>query len=214
MKVKHMEENLDISLKDLIMHLQKESFKSTYFGVKAIKSPLDFWVYHELIYEIKPDIIIEIGNYKGGHTLALAHILDNLKNEGKVIGLDINHEGVPPIVKQHPKITLITGDACKNFQKVKDMIKNTDKVLILEDSAHTYENTLNILKTFNSLVTKGSWFIVEDSICHHGLDCGPNPGPYEAIEDFIKENKNFEIDRLKERFLLTWNPKGYLRRIN
>ena len=143
-----MEEKLDMPLKEVLEHIERESFKSTYFGVKAVKSPLDFWVYQELIYDIKPNVIIEIGNLHGGTTLALAHMLDNLGNDGRVIGLDINHDNVPLIVKQHPKITLITGDACKNFPKVKDMIRDTDKVLIIEDSSHTYENTLNVLRTF------------------------------------------------------------------
>jgi cephalosporin hydroxylase len=212
-EMKFMEENLNMPLKEVLNHMQKESFKSTYFGINCIKSPLDFWIYQEIIFDVKPDIIIEIGNLNGGHTLALAHILDNLGNDGKVIGLDINHDEIPSTLKKHPKITLITGDACQNFQKVKDLIDKNDKVLIIEDSSHTYENTLNVLRTFSPLVTEESWFIIEDSICHHGLDEGPNPGPYEAIETFVKENKNFEVDRSKERFIITWNPKGYLRRI-
>lgn len=51
------------------------------------------------------------------------------------------------------------------------------------------------------LVNPGSYFIVEDSNCHHGIEEGPKPGPYEAIEKFTKENKNFKIDRTKEAFL-------------
>jgi cephalosporin hydroxylase len=210
--MKYMEENLNMPMKEILQNTQRELFNSNYFGVKILKSPFDFWIYQELIFEIQPDVIIEIGNFAGGHALALAHILDNIGN-GRVIGLDINHEYVPSIVKQHPKITLITGDACENFQKVKDLIKENNKVLIIEDSSHTYENTLNVLRTFSPLVTKESWFIVEDSICHHGLDIGPYPGPYEAIEEFIKETDEFEIDRSKEKFIITWNPKGYLRRI-
>ena len=85
--------------------------------------------------------------------------------------------------------------------------------MIIEDSSHTYENTLNVLKTYNPLVTPKSYFIVEDSICHHGLDDGPNPGPYEAVETFMNESCNFEIDRTKESFFITWNPKGFLKKI-
>lgn len=59
----------------------------------------------------------------------------------------------------------------------------------------------------------GGYFIVEDSILHHGLDVGPAPGPFEAIEAFVEENQNFEIDRSKESFFITWNPKGFLKRV-
>ena len=87
-----------------------------------------------------------------------------------------------------------------------------DDVLIIEDSAHTFDNTLNVLKRYSPLIKPGGYFIVEDTICHHGLDVGPSPGPYEAVEAFLEMNPNFESDRSKEPFLITWNPKGYLKR--
>jgi cephalosporin hydroxylase len=208
-----MEQNLNMSLKELIKNNQNESFKSTYFGVPAIKSPADFWIYHEIIFEVKPDVIIEIGTKHGGGTLAYSHLLNNLGNNGRVIGLEIDSNIVDKTVRVQPNITIIDGDACSNFEKVKKLIKDTDKVLIIEDSSHTYENTLNVLNIFSGLVTKGSYFIVEDSNCWHGLDHGPSPGPYEAIETFMKDNNKFEIDSSKERFIITWNPKGYLKRI-
>ena len=96
----------------------------------------------------------------------------------------------------------------------KKMIKPKDIVLIIEDSSHEYDNTLQILRKYSDLITKGSYFIIEDGICHHGLDVGPDPGPYEAIETFMSETNSFEIDRSKESFLITWNPKGFLKRVN
>ena len=124
--------------------------------------------------------------------------------------MDINQKKIPPLVRNHPRIMLIEGDACDNIDRVKEACKESERILVIEDSSHEYHNTLNILRTFAPVVTKGSYLIVEDSVCHHGLDCGPSPGPYEAIEDFIKENNEFEINRKKERFLITWNIKGYL----
>jgi len=209
-----MEKNLKMRVKVLLQIMQRESFKSTYFGIPAIKSPLDFWIYTEIIWSVQPDVIIDIGTRYGGTTLAMAHILDNI-GKGKVISFDINHKDVPSKVKNHPRIALITGDACESFSKVSNLINKHDKVLIIEDSLHTYKNTLKILKTFSPLVTKNSYFIGEDSIINHGLRSieYKSGGPYEAIEDFIKENDEFEVDRTKERFFITWNPKGYLRRI-
>ena len=67
------------------------------------------------------------------------------------------------------------------------MISLEERVLIIEDSSHTYENTLNVLRLYSDFIKPGDYFIVEDSICHHGLSIGPIPGPYEAVEDFIKE---------------------------
>lgn len=208
-----VEASLDMPLKELLLLMGRQFKKRTmYFGIRAIKNPLDFWVYCDIICEVKPDIVVEIGNRYGGSTLALAHVLDNLQR-GKVIGVDIDHSQVPRIVKRHPRITLITGDACESFDKIKELINKRDKVLIIEDSAHTYENTLNVLRKFSPLVTRGSYFVVEDSICHHGLDEGPHPGPYEAIEEFMKDNSDFQVDRTKEAYVITWNPKGFLKKI-
>jgi cephalosporin hydroxylase len=204
---------LDIPLKEALPIIQNRIMsETTYFGVRTFKNPLDAWIYQEIIFEVKPDIIIELGNSNGGSTLLLAHLCDLMGN-GRVIGIDLSHEIVPESVKKHPRIIFIVGDACNNFNAVKRYIHKDEKVLVIEDSSHTFENTLNILKLYSTLVTKGSYIIIEDSICHHSLELGPNPGPYEAIEEFIKGNNEFIMDRNKEAFLITCNPKGYLRKL-
>lgn len=208
-----MEDWLDKPLRQVLPVMQQRIMEqTTYFGVTALKNPLDFWVYQELICQLRPDVILEIGNRCGGGTLALAHLCDAL-GKGKIIGLDITHELLAGAARQHPRITWIEGDACASYERVIELIDENDQVLIIEDSAHTYENTLNVLRTYSPLVKPGGYFIVEDGICHHGLDLGPQPGPYEATETFIAENPGFEIDRGKENFLITWNPKGFLRRV-
>ncbi len=209
----YMEDSLHLTLSELIPLMQDRIMNhSTYFGVQTWKSPLDFWIYQELLFELKPDVIVEIGNHAGGSTLALAHLCDSL-NRGRIIALDLSHTAVGATVKSHPRITLIEGDACANFDRVNQLIKPDEQVLMIEDSSHTLENTLAVLETFSPLIKPGGYFIVEDGICHHGLNGGPAPGPYEAIEAFIVQNNSFEIDRSREAFLLTWNPKGYLRKV-
>lgn len=210
--VGHMEDNLDLAVGQVLNRMQSRIMTDTrYFGIRTLKSPLDFWVYQEIICETAPSVIVEIGNYCGGSALALAHLCDNL-GKGRVIGCDVSHRDVPPQVRSHPRITLLEGDACESFGRVKDLIGGDANVLVIEDSAHTYENTLAVLRTYAQLVPPGQYFIVEDGICHHGLSVGPNPGPYEAVETFLAENNEFEADRGKESFFITWNPKGYLRR--
>jgi len=208
-----MEKNLSTPLRKILWAMRGGVDTSSYFGVWTMQSPLDFWIYQEIIFEVKPDVIIEIGNFHGGSTLALAHLLDSM-GKGKVIGVDIDHDAVPNVVKAHPRITLITGDACRSFSKVKELVDKDACVLIIEDSSHIYKNTLNVLRTYNSLVTKGSYFIVEDGILNHGVGSREAKGPYEAVETFVKENSNFNIDRSREKFVITWNPKGYLKKIS
>lgn len=207
-----MESQLDLPLGEVLARMQDRIMSRTsYFGVKTLKCPLDFWVYQEMVSSMQPDVILEFGTKFGGSALAFAHMCDNL-GHGKVISVDLKHAKVPDKVHEHERITLITGDACESEAAVRALIPPGVRVLIVEDSSHTYDNTLNVLRTYADLVKPGDYFIVEDSICHHGLDVGPQPGPYEAVEAFVAEDDRFEIDRDAESFLITWNPKGYLRR--
>jgi len=207
-----MEERLDTRLADVLELMQARIMsRSTYHGIKTLKSPIDFWVYQEIIFEKRPEVIVEIGTYQGGSTLALAHLLDQL-GHGRVISIDVRHDLVAEIARRHPRITLITGDACEVYPLVKQSIGNEKNVLIIEDSAHLFDITLNILRTYSPLIPPGGYFIVEDSICHHGIKSGPNPGPYEAIEEFLAGNHDFVSDRSQESFPITWSPKGYLLR--
>lgn len=210
--MKNMETCLERPLKDVLPVMQDKIMTGTYyFGVQALKNPLDAWVYQEIIWEQQPDIIVEIGNAYGGSTLMLAHLCD-LMGHGQIIGIDLSHIHIPAQVTSHPRVTLIEGEAVQVFPQVQSLIQDKAKVLVIEDSAHTFDNTLNILRCYQELIQPGGYFIVEDGICHHGLDIGPQPGPYEAIEAFVREGTEFEIDRNREGFLITWNPKGFLRK--
>ncbi len=207
-----IEDSLDLKISDALPLIQNRIMTATtYCGIKTLKNPMDFWVYQEIIYAQRPDIIIEIGNNWGGSTLALAHYLDNI-GHGRIIGVDISHNKLIDKVRSHPRISWIEDDAISAFEQVQKQISNGERVLVIEDSAHTFDNTLKVLETYSPLIPDGGYFIVEDSICHHGLDVGSNPGPYEAITEFVSKRSDFIIDRSKESFLITWNPKGFLRK--
>jgi cephalosporin hydroxylase len=180
-------------------------------GKKAKKFPMDAWVFQEIIHEVSPDAIIEIGNLNGGSTLFLAHMLDIL-GKGKVLGIDIDHSRID---FKHHRIKWITGDANspRILTRVRESLKSCEKVMVVEDSSHTYSNTLNVLRNYNSFVSVGSYFIVEDGICKYQFIDGPKPGPYDAVTDFLKENNNFVVDKSREKFIITYNPNGYLKRV-
>lgn len=209
---KYMEDQLDMPLGDVLSRMQQGIMeRTTYFGVPTHKNPNDAWMYQQIIVAMRPDVIVEIGTKYGGSTLYLAHLCD-LLGHGRVISVDHHHGFLRPEPGQHPRVTLLLGDACETFARVRAAIGPQESVLVIEDSSHTYDNTLAVLRTYTALTRPGDYFIVEDSICHHGLPLGPSPGPYEAIEAFVAENPDFEVDRSQEALLITWNPKGYLRR--
>jgi cephalosporin hydroxylase len=206
----YLEDNLDARLRDVLPVIQDRIMtQTTYFGVPTLKNPFDFWVYQELIHRTRPTLIIEIGNNCGGSALALAHLLDMMQ-QGRLVAVDIDHGRLHPDAKAHPRITWIEGDAVAVAPEVAALVEPGDRVMIIEDSLHTYENTVGVLDAYADLVAPACYFVVEDGICHHGLEVGPNPGPYEAVEEFLRRDDRFELDRSQESFLVTWNPKGFL----
>jgi cephalosporin hydroxylase len=190
-----------------------ETWHNTFWlGIHTAKCPLDLWVLQEAIFKVKPDIIIETGTGNGGSALFLASMCD-LVNNGKVLTIDIEaKEGRP----EHKRITYLVGSSTSQqiVHEVRSLIKDGDKVMVDLDSDHTEEHVLNELRIYSKLVTKGSYIIVEDTNLN-GNPVYPDfgPGPMEAVQAFLKENKDFVVDKSKEKFLLTFNPKGYLIRI-
>lgn len=188
--------------------------KSHWMGTKALKNPLDAWVYQEIIYEVQPDIIVEIGSYEGGSTMYLANLLDIIK-KGQVISIDIDRKNFHI---NHPRILTVTGHSTSPtvLEKVKSIVENK-KVLIIHDGDHHTQQVLEDLRAYAPLVSEGSYFIVEDGV----VDlfeikeelANFNDGPLAAIEIFLQENKSFAVDKDKEKYIITYNPNGYLRKI-
>lgn len=142
--MRYMEESLDVHLSNVLQTMQERILYHTfYFGVSTRKNPLDFWVYQEMIFDLKPDVIVEIGTFCGGSALAFAHLCDCL-GLGRVISIEKTRMNmVVDAVKKHPRIILIEGDACQEIAQVKELINDGDTVLVVEDSSHHFDNTLN-----------------------------------------------------------------------
>jgi len=175
------------------------------------KCPLDLWIYQEIIFEVKPDVMIECGTANGGSALFLASMCD-LVNNGKVITIDIeDKEGRPT----HKRIKYLLGSSTsiEVVEQVRKLISDKDKVMVILDSDHSKGHVLSELKIYSKFVTKGSYIIVEDTnINGHPVFSDFGPGPMEAVEEFLKENKDFSVDRSREKFYLTFNPKGFLQK--
>ena len=184
-----------------------------WMGRRTMRCPLDLWVYQEILYEIKPDIVIETGTNEGGGAHFLASIMDVI-GKGKVIGVDIEELDNRA---DHERITYIQGSSISNeiVRKVSEMIEPDHAVLVILDSDHNMPHVLEEMKIYSEFVTKGSYMIVEDSnINGHPIMPKWGPGPFEAIQKFLQENNFFEIDRSQEKFYLSFNPNGYLRKIS
>lgn len=184
---------------------------TTWLGTPIQKLPLDLFLYQEIIYDIKPDLIIECGTCNGGSTLFFASMLD-LIHKGKVVSIDITPQPNLPI---HPRITYLKDSSTSPdaLRKVENMINPGDIVMVNLDSDHTKEHVLSELKLYSPFVTGGSYLIVEDTnINGHPILPEFGPGPMEAVEEFLKGNNEFFIDESKHKFFFTFHPRGFLRR--
>lgn len=199
----------------LLYHHSNIVFEKCYWmGVRALKNPLDAWIYQEMVYEIKPDVIVEIGSAEGGGTLYLANLLD-LIGKGKVISIDIDRSKYHV---KHDRIVVITGDSSSPEVVEKVAGHCHDKtVLVLHDGEHSKEQVTKDLANYSKFVSVNSYFIVEDGIVdlYKPSDClgGRRDGPLVAVEQFVSKNSNFIVDQERERYILTYNPKGFLKRI-
>ncbi len=188
----------------------------SWMGIPTLKNVMDLWIYQELIWEIKPDIIIEFGSFQGGSTLYLAQLLDHL-GKGRVLSVDIDHSRFKA---EHHRINILTGSTLEQeiITRVWEQAA-AGKVMIIHDADHSHDTVLADLRNYAGLVSRNSYFIVEDGI----VDLFPpktilgdalgGPGPLPAVREFLRENENFVIDRNCERYLLTYNPCGYLKRV-
>ena len=186
----------------------------SWMGHEMFKCPLDLWIYQEMIVRDKPDLIIEVGTYKGGSALVLAHICD-LVGSGRIITIDpdASHDAIRP---QHPRIEYVRGSSTDPaiFAKVKKAAEGCSNVLVILDGDHRCPQVLEELRMYHPLISMNGFIIVEDTnINGHPTYPDFGPGPWEAVDAFMAENKQFVPDRTCERFMLTMNPRGYLRRV-
>ena len=186
--------------------------KATWLGSQALKNPLDLWVYQEIMAETRPEVVVETGTYRGGSAHFLASVCD-LLGSGEVVSIDI--ESMREDYPQHPRITYLAGRSSTDPDVIAEVRKRVEgqRTMIVLDSDHSQAHVEAELAAYAPLVPVGCYLIVEDS--NIGLIRSDlMPGPLQAIESFLATRGEFVIDREREKFLLTFNPSGFLRRVN
>jgi cephalosporin hydroxylase len=182
-----------------------------WMGFRTYKCPLDLWIYQEILCELRPDLVIECGTAEGGTALYIAHILDLIGN-GELITVDVVRAPHRP---SHPRVHYLHGSSTDPtiVQYVEDAARARGTVIVILDSDHTREHVAEELRLYHRLVTSGSYLIVEDTnINGHPVCCDHGPGPGEAVQEFLTGRDDFFADASKEKFFLSFNPGGYLRR--
>lgn len=219
----------EILLKQISHRWIEETSKFEYgyhfkwLGRPVIQLPQDIVAVQEIIWEVKPDLIIETGIARGGSLIMYAAFLE-LIGKGHVLGIDIDiREHNRAEIEKHPmfrRITMFEGSSVSEevADKVRDFAKDYDKIMVLLDSNHTHKHVLKELEFYSPLVSKGSYCIVFDTIIEDMPDelfndrpWGKGNNPKTAVHEFLRANDEFEIDKtIQNKLLITAAPDGYL----
>jgi cephalosporin hydroxylase len=189
--------------------------ETKWLGVTALKCPFDLLVYQEIICELRPDLIIECGTAEGGSAVFLASICE-LIDHGEVVTIDITDKQNVTARPAHPRVTYWKADtlAADTIARLDELSAGKNCVLVILDDDHSAEHVFRELKIYSRFVTPGSYLIVEDTnVNGHPVYTEFGPGPMEAVEQFMRQRNDFEIDRSREKFFVSFNPKGFLRKI-
>jgi cephalosporin hydroxylase len=243
------QQSKNIVLKNLSNQWINESIKTKYsyhfesLGRPIIQYPQDMVAMQELIWEVKPDLIIETGIAHGGSLIMNASMLslldmcdaikigelfDPKKSNRKILGIDIdirapNREAI----EAHPmssRIKMIQGSSISVdvVNQVQKEAKKYKRILVCLDSNHTHEHVLAELQAYASLTSIGSYCVVFDTMVedvpkemYHNRPWGPGDNPKTAVWEYLKKHPEFEIDKnIQNKLLITVSPEGYLKRVS
>jgi len=190
--------------------------KTTWMGVDCLKSVGDMWNYQEILFELKPSLVIEFGTCHGGSALFFASVMRQIGEPFKVLSVDINHELLDPAARRDADILLVeSGSTVPAIAEHIESLKRDfpGKIFAILDSDHSMDHVLAEMKLLRPLLAAGDYLIVEDSTLNgHPVLPGWGPGPYEAIEAYEHEFPNdYTHDVAREnKFGWTFAPNGYL----
>lgn len=203
----------------------KYSYNFTWMGRPIIQFPQDILALQEIIWQVKPDLIIETGIARGGSLIFYSSLLELIGGDGQVLGIDIDiREYNRREIEAHPmfkRITLMEGSSIDEdlAAKVREFARGKGRVLVILDSNHTHEHVWKELEIYAPLVTRGSYLVVCDTIIEDVPETlfedrpwGKGNNPKTAVWEFLKTNDRFVIDKeMESKLLITVSPDGYLR---
>ncbi len=192
--------------------------KNRWLGVRTLQNPFDVWITQEIMFETKPDLIVEAGTRFGGSAVLWAMILEHIVPDGRVITIDIEDardEKAKQIPIAQHNVEFLLGSSTDPdivatvYERAKDK-----RVMVILDSLHTKAHVLRELEVYADLIEVGGYIIVQDGVVNgHPLPWQHGPGPWEAVEEFLSKDNRFEVDLSRERLLITNNPHGFLTRV-
>jgi len=204
---------------------RKLSYEVTWLGIPIIQLPEDILMVQELIWKLRPDVIIESGVAHGGALVLYASIME-LLGRGRVIGVDIEIRKYNRLaIESHPmasRISLIEGSSTDpaTAEAIRGLVAPGQRTMVMLDSNHSRAHVREELELYGPMVTPGSYLVVFDEVMPMVADA-PNgqaawsyDNPLEAVKEFLTVHPEFEIDRSYERLVTTYCRSGFLRRLD
>jgi cephalosporin hydroxylase len=200
----------------------------TWLGRPILQYPMDLMVMQELIWQIKPDFIIETGIAFGGSTLFYASILDLIGGIGRVIAIDKEiRQANQETLRKSPvygRMLLIEGSSTNDWviEEVRRLVKPDNTIMVVLDSDHTEAHVLKELELYSPMVSVGSYIIVCDTAIELWAEKYPFPdrawgkgnNPMTAVRKFLEQHKELEVDyEVETRAGITGHPNGWLRKV-
>jgi cephalosporin hydroxylase len=225
----------DEALKKAAENFMAESLRARYsynfswLGRPIIQYPEDVMALQEIVWSVRPRLIIETGVAHGGSVILSASLLEMLGGDGRVLGLDIDIRAHNrPLIENHPlarRLTLmeknsLDGEAAALAARLAAETQG-GPVMVILDSLHTHRHVLSEMRLYGPLVTPGSYLVVFDGVIENHPEAnapdrpwGPGNSPLSAIREFLAENDSFVVDEeMEAKLLITAAPSGYLRRV-
>lgn len=201
------------------------SYNFSWLGRPIIQYPQDMIAMQEIIWQVKPDLIVETGIAHGGSLIFSASMLQLIGAGGLAVGIDVeirphNRDAIQQHALFH-RMKLIEGSSldASVAGQVAELAKGRKSVLVVLDSNHTHDHVLRELEIYSPFVTRGSYLVVLDTVVEDmpkeffpDRPWGPGNNPKTAVREFMKSSRRFEFDReIEGKLLLTTAPEGYLR---
>ncbi len=193
------------------------NWTNTYFGYRILQFPGDMWLYQQLIVRDRPAFMIQTGVASGGSLLYFAHLFDLIQasETAVVVGVDIQLSDTARQLN-HPRIRLVEGDSTdtRTVQQVAAYLPSVAGMVSL-DSAHSCTHVLREIECYQHFVATGCYMVVEDTNLNgHPVWQNYGAGPFEAVEQFLRTNKDFVRDNeIWRRNLFSFHQYGWLRRV-
>jgi cephalosporin hydroxylase len=190
--------------------------RTSWMGVPTQQYPGDMVVFQQIIWDTRPELIVETGTLEGGSALYFASLFD-LLGQGEVLSIDIDHSKTASATREHPRVTLLTADSTAETTRAEVRRRCEGRRVMLHlDADHRREAVLAELLAYADLVREGCYAVVADTnIYGHPVNFSygdSDGGPYEAVSEFLRGRNDFEIDHSREYQLVTFAPNGFLRR--